>query len=96
MTAWQHAIVHKKVLSRDSERWLICCWDTCDNDGYELYKAIFHDHPKGMNCNSPLATHLNYVFCCENHRLFFGKSHLGDYGNLDPRMREGAEVGRSW
>jgi len=96
MTKWQHSIVQKKVLSRDSDRWLLCCWDTCDNNGYELFKSIFHDHPPGMNCDSAMATHLTYVFCCEDHKRYFVQSHLGDYGNKHSRPPDGAELGRTF
>jgi hypothetical protein len=84
-----HAIVSKKILSRDAERWLICCWDTCDHDAYEMYKSLFHDHPKGMGCNHPQATHLWYTFCSERHLRYFVNSHR-DYGNENPRHLEGS------
>jgi hypothetical protein len=67
--------VSKQVLSRDNDRWLRCCWDDCDNQGYELHKTRFHDHPRGTACDFPDAKHLWYVFCTDRHRMFFLNSH---------------------
>lgn len=63
--------VHKKVLSRDTGLWLLCCWQDCERQGYELYKCVKHE------INQDVA----FVFCSERHRQYFLNSHR-DNGNL--------------
>lgn len=89
--AREHAVLEKMVLSRDSDRWLLCCWDECDKHGYESNKAVYHDHPRGMPCNHPYAKHVNYVFCSDRHKTMFVTSHLGDYGRINPRNSRSPE-----
>jgi hypothetical protein len=66
----------KKVISHDSDRWLRCCWDDCDNDGYDLYKSRLHDHSRGISCDDILSKHPIYVFCSERHKQYFLYSHV--------------------
>jgi hypothetical protein len=73
----------KPVLSRDAGRWLQCCWDDCERQGYELHKTRFHDHARGLPCADPRSKHVWYVFCTERHRDYFLHSHR-DMGNLPP------------
>lgn len=63
--------IAKKVLSQSS-MWLMCCWDDCEKDGYELYKLDREG--------------IRYVFCSERHRGYFAYSHRG-YGQLPPGMK---------
>ena len=77
----RHAILDKKVLSRDAGRWLRCCWDDCDKDGYESNKTRFHDHNPGYPCSHPEAKHVWYTFCSDRHRQYFLHSHIS-LGNL--------------
>lgn len=65
----------KKILSRDSEHWLTCCWDECERPGYDSNRTLFHDHNPGMGCGHPLSKHLWYTFCTERHRQYFLNSH---------------------
>ena len=74
-------MIEKRVLSRDADRWLLCCWDECTNQGVELHKTRFHDHNPGTPCQHPDSSHLWYVFCSERHRQYFLHSHRSN-GNL--------------
>jgi len=60
----------KKVLSRDSGDWLLCCWDTCEKPGYEANKAV-----QRVTENSERKT-VTYVFCSERHKQYFLHSHI--------------------
>lgn len=73
----------KKILSSSSGTWIKCCWFECDKDGYELYKAVFHEHSRELPCDHPLSEHVNFVFCSERHKAFYAHSHL-NHGNLPP------------
>lgn len=67
----QHAIISRKVLSHDSGDWLLCCWDDCQRQGYDMHKAIQRTTSKA---SGRLET-VSYVFCTERHRQFFLNSH---------------------
>lgn len=69
--------IHKKVLNRESEVWLLCCWDTCEKPGYELYKVIQH---------ASLDEDVCYVFCTERHKQYWLHSHIR-YGALPSGVR---------
>jgi hypothetical protein len=75
--------VEKKVLSRDDETWLTCCWADCERPGYSSNRTYFHDHNPGFPCTAPEAKHVWYVFCTERHRQFFLHSHKA-MGKLPP------------
>jgi len=68
----EHAIIQKKVINLDHgvnngpTKYVMCAWDTCENDGYELYKAIVHHEKPGY----PLYT-VTHVFCCERHKMYW-------------------------
>ena len=64
----------QKVYSHTSKQWIKCNWFECDKDGYENFKTVLHDHGKHIACSSPLATHINYIFCCESHRDYYMNS----------------------
>lgn len=78
----EHAILHKKVINLDhaGDRKIMCAWDECDRDGYEL-------HQVRVNYGTAATPHvLKYVFCTERHKQFFINSHRR-YGNLPPGYR---------
>lgn len=68
--------VAKKVLSSSSGLWIKCCWFECERDGYELYKAVFHEHAKELHCSHPMSEHVNFVFCSERCRQYYLHSHV--------------------
>lgn len=76
----------KKVHSYSSDTWIPCCWFECDRDGYELYKAIFHEHGRNYTCDHPAAAHINFVFCSERHKQLYLHSHV-QMGQLPPGYR---------
>jgi len=56
-----HARIQKKVFNFDAwdPRKIMCAWNPCDNDGYELYKVVTHQgNLKGERT-------MNYIFCSE-------------------------------
>lgn len=54
-------------------RFITCAWTECEKHGYELFKAVFHDH--STPCDHPAAKHVNYVFCSERHKQYWVNSH---------------------
>lgn len=76
----------KRILNRDAERWILCSWDTCDNDGVTLHQARHHDHNPGYPCNAPGTKHPIYVFCSERHKQYWLNSHRS-LGNLPAGSR---------
>jgi hypothetical protein len=85
-TAWQHAILNKKVINHDSGdgRKIICAWDTCTNDGYECNKVRTKTHADGYE-----ERYMDYVFCCERHKMYWVDQamHPGNNNNLPPGYR---------
>lgn len=67
---------NEKVIYNAMGNRLMCCWDTCDRDGYELYKFIIHEHV-GF-CDDFPEEHMNMVFCSERHRQY----HINSKNNL--------------
>jgi hypothetical protein len=45
---------------------IVCCWETCDNDGDDTYQVKSRASNGGK---------LVWVFCCADHRKFFKNSH---------------------
>jgi hypothetical protein len=86
MSRWEHARIAKPVLSRDAERWLTCCWFDCDQLSYDLHKAVVHDHARGLPCSDPDASHPQYTFCSDRHKMYWVNSHRS-MGNLPPGER---------
>lgn len=52
---------------------LPCCWDECENPGYEENKVIVREPQKT----------LHYIFCSDRHKRYHINGHR-DYGNLRP------------
>lgn len=75
--------IARKVLSASTGNWIPCCWFECEKDGYELYKAVFHEHAREYPCTHPLSQHVNFVFCGERHRQMYLHSHI-QMGKLPP------------
>lgn len=68
--------VSKKILSRDAGRWLQCCWTECENPGFDMYKSVFHDHPRTLSCENPVSKHIQYTFCSASHKDYYDHSHI--------------------
>lgn len=84
-TAHNHAIIAKKVINHDSGtgRHIICSWDTCENDGFELYKVRVNTAADGYE-----ARYMHYVFCCERHKQYWlNNCRPGNNNNLPPGYR---------
>jgi hypothetical protein len=75
VTTWEHARIEKPVLSHHSGTWIICSWFECEQQGYELHKAVVHDHARGLPCNHELSRHTHYVFCSDAHKQYWVNSH---------------------
>jgi hypothetical protein len=81
-TEWRHAIVEKKVINLDhgGAKHVMCAWDDCENDGYEMYQVR-------INYGKAATPHVvKHVFCSERHRQYFINS-TRSYGNLPAGMR---------
>jgi hypothetical protein len=93
-------MAHKKVINHDrGGTYVMCAWDECDRDGYELYKVRTHEHAASVPCDSPLGRHTNYVFCTERHKQYWvastgqnahelaARNNGRQYGMLPPGQR---------
>lgn len=80
---WEHAIIQKKVINLDhgGSKHVMCAWDDCTNDGYELYKVVVNDAAPGYPDQL-----IRYVFCKESHKMMWVHSHRR-YGHLPPGYR---------
>jgi hypothetical protein len=61
--------VHKKVISLDTGRALLCCWTDCERYGYDLYKAQVNYAAEGFPPEI-----VKYVFCSETHKMYWVRS----------------------
>jgi hypothetical protein len=79
-TPWQHAINQKVVINLDhqGDRHVMCAWDECDRDGYELHKVVVNDAADGYP-----PRYMRFVFCSERHKMYWVNSHK-KYGDLPP------------
>lgn len=78
----------QKVFSRATDQWILCVWCVMhghQRPGYEMHKAVFHEHSKDIPCHvveeSGMGSHVNYVFCSDRHKRYFQNSHI-EMGNL--------------
>lgn len=82
MTTQRHGINSKVIINLDhqGDRHVMCAWDDCENDGYELHKVRVNygktDTPQIVN----------HVFCSERHLQYWVNSQKS-YGNLPPGYR---------
>jgi hypothetical protein len=86
MPGWRHARVSKPVINLDRggdrpDHHIMCAWDDCELQGYELNKVVINDAAPGYP-----PRYMRFVFCTERHKYFFVHSHR-DYGNLPPGYR---------
>jgi hypothetical protein len=84
-TAYKHAIIQRKVINHDSGtgRHIICSWDTCEDDGFELYKVRVNTAAAGFE-----PRYMNYVFCCERHKQYWlNNCRPNNNNNLPPGYR---------
>lgn len=58
--------IYRKVLSHDSGQWILCAWDECERQGYELYKARVNERQHIIQ----------YIFCSERHKMYWVNSHI--------------------
>lgn len=82
MSRWAHGIAEKKVINLDhgGAKHVMCGWDDCENDGYDLHQAR-------VNYGKAETPHVvKYVFCTERHKMFWVNS-VKSYGNLPPGYR---------
>ena len=78
-----HARVMRRVILREGARIgnnAQCCWDECDADGYDLYKARVRDTGPGVEP----AVFTWFLFCSERHKQYWVDSYLhpGTHGRL--------------
>lgn len=74
----EHAIIQKKVINLDhqGDKKVMCAWDDCERDGFDLYKCTVNYGKPGYDPQI-----VKYVFCTERHRQYWINSHR-KYGNL--------------
>jgi hypothetical protein len=73
----RHAIVQKKAINMDfaanggTVKFVMCAWDDCEHDGYEMYKCVVETgNVQGGYESRPLT----YIFCSERHRQYWIQS----------------------
>lgn len=78
-SAWKHAIIQRKVINHDTGGTnVMCAWDTCEKDGYELYKVRTNDAAPGYE-----PKYYSYIFCCERHKMYWlNNTRPGSNNNL--------------
>jgi hypothetical protein len=77
--------VHKKVISTRTDDFLLCGFDDCDRDGYELYKVEVQNIKPHMRPYTPQGEwFIRYVFCSEGHKQMFIDSVRHNQGRLAP------------
>lgn len=84
LPARRRDIVLKKAINMDhaanggTVKFVMCAWDDCEKDGFEMYKVVIETgNVKGGYPSRPLT----YIFCCERHRAYWINSSLqGRYG----------------
>ena len=84
-TAYKHAIIQRKLINHDSGdgRKLMCCWDTCELDSYELYKVRVNTANDGYEVR-----YMNYTFCSERHKQYWlNNCRPNNNNNLPPGYR---------
>jgi hypothetical protein len=65
-------MAHKKIINHDrGGTFVMCAWDECDRDGFELYKVVSHEHSHSIPCDSSMAKHVSFVFCSERHKAYW-------------------------
>lgn len=78
--SYGHALIAKPVHNMQTGNRLLCCasgnGDTCERQGYEMYKLIVRSGEEVIH----------YVFCSESHLEMFRHSHLA-FGKLPPGGR---------
>jgi hypothetical protein len=80
MTKRSHAIIEKRVINLDhlGDRHVMCAWDTCEKDGFDLHQTRVNYGADGA------APHIvKHVFCTERHKMFWVNS-VRNLGNLPP------------
>lgn len=75
--------VHKKVISLDTGRALLCCWSDCERNGYDLYQARVNYAAAGFPPEV-----VKYVFCSEAHKMYWVRSGQRT-GNGNQRYNDG-------
>jgi hypothetical protein len=81
MTTRRHGRNEKVIINLDhaGDRHVMCAWDDCENDGFELYKCK-------VNYGKAGTPHIViHVFCSERHRQYWINSVKG-YGHLPKGM----------
>jgi hypothetical protein len=81
------ALHSKEVIVRERDgrqgTRILCAWADCDNTGYDCHKITLNDAKPGF-----APKYINYVFCSENCRSYFARSHVpGEYGKLGAGLR---------
>jgi hypothetical protein len=84
----RHAVIQKKIINHDSGtgRKIICAWDTCERDSFELYKVRVKTHADGSDGSD--LRYMNYTFCSDRHKAYWlNNINPGSNNNLPPGMK---------
>jgi hypothetical protein len=77
-TEWRHAILHKKAINHDrGGTYVMCGWDDCTKDGYEMYKAVEFLGYEPIIWEGRiqyLTKTLTFIFCSQRHKDYFQHS----------------------
>ena len=95
--------VERLMINLDTQAPMVCGWDECDRLARTPFQVRVHEHVG--RCNSEAAQfgrHSHYVFCCEDHLLYWVAS-SGDMaketaarhqGQIRGYLPEGQRLGR--
>lgn len=59
----------KTIVRNEHGDAILCCWDTCENPGYDEIKIIVREPKKN----------LHYIFCSDTHKNYHAHGHR-EYG----------------
>jgi hypothetical protein len=70
-------------------KFVMCAWDDCEKDGYEMYKVVIETGNVDRNSPYYCPRPLTHIFCCERHRQYFIQSGLYAKRGGDPAFLHG-------
>lgn len=84
-TAWQHAIVEKKVINHDrGGTYVMCAWLDCERDACSLFQVRERTHAQGAE-----SRYVTYAFCSEKCKQYWINAAMrpGSNNSLPPGFR---------
>jgi hypothetical protein len=69
-TAWQHAIIQKKIINNDrGGTYVMCAWLDCENDACSVFQVRERTHANAYESTD--ARYVIYAFCSEKCKQYW-------------------------